>query len=261
MDIPTKSTSKINTSKNTKNLFNLNIINKEESLTAYQPGGTLTAIFHKYVGRITTTIKDPTSLGRWSGFKLHTNFGYKLNILTVYQSTKSDGLHTTYQQQSHYFRTQGIQHPDPRKLIIQDLELLIRQFNELKEETIILIDANNGIHQKQSLLPTFLSNTNLVSLIPNTNHHPPTHTRGLYCIDFIFGSQRLLDHIQASGISALYGEPWPNTDHHSLFIDIDELGLFGATLETIPPSVRRVITSKSRTTITNSYVISNNPTN
>jgi hypothetical protein len=94
--------------------------NKEESFSAYQPRGTLTAIFHKYVGRISTIIHDPTPLGRWSGFKLHTNFGHKLNILTVYQSTKSDGIHTTYQQQSHYFRTQGNQHPDPRKLLIQD---------------------------------------------------------------------------------------------------------------------------------------------
>jgi hypothetical protein len=223
--------------------------NKEESLTAYQPGGTLTAIFHKYVGRITKTIQDPTSLGRWSGFKLHTHFGHQLNILTVYQSTKSDGLHTSYQQQSHYFRTQGIQNPDPRKLLLRDLEHLIGEFNNLKEETILLIDANDGIHQRNSLLPTFLSNTNLVSLIPNTNHHPPTHARGSHCIDFIFGSHRLLDHIHASGISALYDEPWPNTDHRSLFIDVDELGLFGANLETIPPPVRRVITSKSQKTI------------
>jgi hypothetical protein len=158
--------------------------NREECFTAYQPGGTLTSVLNKFVGRIQTCIHDPSSLGRWSGFKLNTNFGHQLNFITVYQPTKSDGLHTTYQQHVHYYRTQGIPHPDPRKWLIQDLEKLILDFNNNKEETIILIDANDGIHQKNSLLPSFLSNTNLVSLIPNTPHHPPTHSRGSQCIDF-----------------------------------------------------------------------------
>jgi hypothetical protein len=221
----------------------------EDCLTAYQPGGTLTAILNKYVGRIQTAIRDPTSLGRWSGFKLNTNFGKPLNILTVYQPTKSDGLHTTYQQQLHYYRLKGTPNPDPRKLLMQDLEKTIAEYNQRKEETIVLIDANDGLHQRNSLLPMFLANTNLVSLIPNTTNHPATHIRGSHCIDYIFGSTRILDHIHAAGISAFFDEPWPNTDHRSLFIDIDELGLFGATLETIPPPIRRVITSKSKKSI------------
>jgi hypothetical protein len=223
--------------------------NKEECFSAYQPGGTLTSILNKYVGRIQTAIHDPTSLGRWSGFKLNTNFGHYLNIITVYQPTKSDGLHTTYQQHSHFYRLQGITNPDPRKLLLQDLEAMIREFNKQKEETIVLIDANDGLHQRHSLLPTFLSNTNLVSLIPNTANHPATHSRGSHCIDFILGSNRLLDHIHAAGISAFYDDPWPNSDHRSLFIDIDELGLFGATLETIPPPIKRILTSKSKKSI------------
>jgi hypothetical protein len=223
--------------------------NREDCISAYQPGGTMTAILNKFVGRIQTTIYDSSSLGRWSGFKLNTNFGHQLNIITVYQPTKLDGLHTNYQQQAHYFRTKGITNPDPRKLLLHDLETIIREYNSAKEETIILIDANDGLHQQSSLLPSFLANTNLVSLIPNTSHHPTTHIRGSQCIDFIFGSPRLPDHIQAAGISAWYDEPWPNIDHRSLFIDIDELGLFGASLETIPPPIRRVLSSKSKKSI------------
>jgi hypothetical protein len=49
---------------------------KEECFSAYHPGRTLTTILNKYVGRIQTAIHDPTSLGRWSGFKLNTNFGH-----------------------------------------------------------------------------------------------------------------------------------------------------------------------------------------
>jgi hypothetical protein len=223
--------------------------NREECYSAYQPGGTLTTILNKYVGRIQSSIIDKSSLGRWSGFRMNTNFGHYLNIITVYQPTKSDGLHTTYQQQVHYYRTNGVQNPDPRKLLLQDLETLIREFNHQKDETIILIDANDGLQNKSSLLPTFLSKTNLVSLIPNSTYHPPIHTRGSQCIDFIFGPPRLLDHIHAAGISAWFDQPWPNTDHRHLFVDIDEIGLFGATLETIPPPTRRVLTSKSKKSI------------
>jgi hypothetical protein len=110
--------------------------NREECISSYQPGGTLTTVLNKYVGRIKTSIYDSSSLGRWSGFKLNTNFGHHLNIITVYQSTKSDGLHTSYQQQAHYFRAKGINNPDPRKLLLHDLETLIQEYNSLKEETI-----------------------------------------------------------------------------------------------------------------------------
>jgi hypothetical protein len=220
--------------------------NKEECFSSYQPGGTATAIRNKLVGRITTTIQDKTNLGRWSGFKLNTNFGHQLNIITVYQSTRSEGIYTTYQQQAHYFRSQGIINPDPRKILMSDLTDLVSDFNRNKEETIVLIDANDNPLARNSLLSNFLSNTSLVSLIKNPQHHPATYTRGSQCIDFIFGSIRLLDHVQVSGISAFFEPPWPNTDHRGLFVDIDEIGLFGATLETIPLPIRRTITSKSK---------------
>jgi hypothetical protein len=220
--------------------------NREECCTSYQPGGTLTAVRNKLVGRIATTIHDNTQLGRWSGFKFNTNFGHHLNIITVYQPTKSQGIHTTYQQHVHYFRNKGIPNPDPRKLLLSDLAALISKFNENKEETILLIDANESLISNTSLLNNFLSTTNLVSLIKNPHHHPATHIRGSQCIDFIFGSKRLIDHVHASGISAFFEAPWPNTDHRGLFVDIDELGLFGATIATIPPPMRRTITSKSK---------------
>lgn len=219
--------------------------NKEECATSYQPGGTLTIIRNKLASRITKSITDKTNLGRWSGFKLRTNFGHLLNIITVYQPTKSDGIHTTYQQHAHYFRTIGIQHPDPRKLLLQDLANLIHEFNSHKEETIIMIDANDGLLDTSSLIPTFLSTTNLTSLIPNPVQHPATHARGSKCIDFIFGTPRLTEHVCAAGITPFFENPWPNTDHRGLFLDLNEIGLFGATLETVPPPVNRIISSKS----------------
>jgi hypothetical protein len=56
----------------------------------YQPGGTSPAILSNATGRITTKIIDSSSMGRWSGFRLHTNGSRHINIITVYQATKSD---------------------------------------------------------------------------------------------------------------------------------------------------------------------------
>jgi hypothetical protein len=60
------------------------------------------------------------------------------------------------------------------------------------------------------------------------------------------GSPALLKHIIKSGITSFYDEPWTTTDHRGIFIDFDEIGVFGATVHTPLPTIQRVITSKSR---------------
>jgi hypothetical protein len=151
----------------------------EPSRTVHQPGGTLTAATSKYTGRIRGIIKDESNMGRWSGYTLSTNFQHNLHIVTVYQSVKSDGIHSTYKQQQSKLADMGYRNPNPRKQLIEDLQRLIKQWNEQNDKTIILIDANDNIYNKDSLLPNFLSQTNLTSLIPNTFDHPPTHSRDL----------------------------------------------------------------------------------
>jgi hypothetical protein len=73
----------------------------------YQPGGTATAVFGNLTGRISSKITDSSGMGRWSGVKLHTNSKSLLNIVTVYQSTKSDGINTNYMQQMHRLKNSG----------------------------------------------------------------------------------------------------------------------------------------------------------
>jgi hypothetical protein len=147
----------------------------------------------------------------------------------------------------------GINSPDPRKQLITDLQTQIMSFNKNNESSIICIDANDGLFNRSSLIPTFLSNTNLVPLICNPEEYPPTHTRGSQCIDFIFGSPNVLQHIVSSGMTSFFSSPWPHTDHRGLFVDIDIVGLLGATLHDIPKPVPRKVTSKSKKII-NTFV-------
>jgi hypothetical protein len=220
--------------------------NKEQCITSYQPGGTLTAVMNQYIGRIMSAVTDSSTLGRWSGYSFRTNFNTNLHILSVYQPTKSDGIHSTYQQHAHYFKQTGINNPNPRKLLLHDLTTVVRNYNQAGDKTIILIDANDSLFSNDSLLPKFLADCHMTSLVSNPQHHPPTHARGSKCIDYILGSTSLLEHVKCSGISPFYSSPWPNSDHRNCFVDLDAIGLFGATTNTIIPPPIRKITSKSK---------------
>jgi hypothetical protein len=221
--------------------------NVEPSRTSYQPGGTMTVAMTKYTGRIINIIKDDTLMGRWSGFTLSNNFQHNLNIVTVYQSVPSDGIHSTFRQQQSRLLDIGYQNPNPQRQLLDDLQVQVQSWNSRGDITLILIDANDNIYTKDSFLPTFLAKTNLTSLIPNSFDHPPTYARGSKCIDYIFGTTSLLQHVVAGGINAFYEPPYIHSDHRGLFVDLNELDIFGATLNTIiPPTPRKLISTSKR---------------
>jgi hypothetical protein len=217
--------------------------------TEYQPGGTATIITNKWTGRSTTSIHDHSGLGRWSGFKLRRNNNKHLNILTIYQPTISTGFQTCYQQHTNILRNKGITSPNPRKQLLSDLTHTINLMNTEGDFTIIMMDANEGLHERGSSLPIFLARNNLIPLIQQSHSYPPSHSKGSYCIDFIFGSPELLPYIQQSGYTSFFEHPWPSTDHRALFLDIDNVGLFGASTHSLLPTTQRRLVSTSRTLV------------
>jgi hypothetical protein len=154
--------------------------------TAYQPGRTLTCITGKYTGKIMRPIIDETGMGRWSGFSMLTNFNNEIHILTVYQSVKSDGIHSTYRQQYNTLKQLGCSNPDPRKRLMDDLATMMKQWNAKGDRTIVMIDANDSFSTRASLLHKFISQTNIVSLLHNPREHPATHSRGSQCQQIFF---------------------------------------------------------------------------
>jgi hypothetical protein len=91
-----------------------------------------------------------------------------------------------------------------------------------------------------------LSQTNLTALIQYPQNYPPKHIRGTKCIDFIFGTHSLQQHIVQSRITPFYEAPWIHTDHCGVFINIHELGLFGATTHSLIPPLGNPINSLIR---------------
>jgi hypothetical protein len=90
----------------------------------------MTAVTSKYTGRIKGVIIDDSKMGRWSGFTLSTNFQHNLHIITVYQSVKSEGKHSTYKQQQSRLLDMGYKHPEPRRQLIDDLQTLVQKWND-----------------------------------------------------------------------------------------------------------------------------------
>jgi hypothetical protein len=129
----------------------------DPTINSYQPGGTATIITNKWTGRAALPIHDTSGMGKWSGYKLQTNTNSFLNILTVYRPNISKGLHTCYQQQITIMKRQGQHNPDPRQQLQNDLTDLIIEFNNNEEKTIVMIDANEGLHNNNSKIATFLA--------------------------------------------------------------------------------------------------------
>jgi hypothetical protein len=111
-------------------------------------------------------------MGGWSGFQLHTNLGIHINVITAYQAPQANGPRAVYQQKIHMLTLQGHIHPDPRKTMLTDLSQLIQTYNESGDKTILMIDTNDNLFSSNSLLHDFISTTNMVSLVKNTQHHP-----------------------------------------------------------------------------------------
>jgi hypothetical protein len=118
-------------------------------------------------------------------------------------------------QQILTLKQQGQLNPEPRKQLLADLQLVIQEYNKINEVTYILMDANDGLYNRQSLLPTFMQNNNHVPWISNPEMYPPTHNRGSQYIDFIVGSPQLVHYIEASGMTGFFEQPWPNKDHRN----------------------------------------------
>jgi hypothetical protein len=95
------------------------------------------------------------------------------------------------------------------------------------------------------MTPKFLSNTNMTPLVINPYKYPASYIRGLKCIEFIFGSTNLLQHVKISGYTPFLETPCEDSDHRGVFIDLDQIALLGATNHSISPQIKKYISNYS----------------
>jgi hypothetical protein len=125
---------------------------------------------------------------------------------------------------------------------------VIIQLHTQDDDVLLMIDANESVNDAKQLTQ-FLSQTNLTSLIQPVHKMGATYNRGSKCIDYIFGSHRLLAGVIQAGYLPFYEGAWPQSDHRGLFIDLDHIHVFGAATNSIIPPPRRQLTSENRSRI------------
>ena len=194
---------------------------------AYKPGGTATIVTGKFVGRIhDEKVTDP--LGNYSLITLKGRHNSAISIITAYRVVQTEatnaGTRTAYQQQRNVMRMQNISNPDPRNQAISDLRTLIQNLQHKGHEILLMIDANESLHQRNSKIEKLRNDTNLVDL--HTFKHgidgqPETYIRNRNSkrIDYMLGSPNVAKALRRAGIEP-YGEGY-TSDHRGLFIDLN----------------------------------------
>ena len=209
----------------------------------FQAGGNLTTVFGKWTTTVhRQEIHDPTGLGRWSGITFTGKNQQALSVITGYRSCKgsitTSGVSTTFHREYTFYRDKGIPSPNPRQLFLRDLETTIKELQAKGYAIILMFDANEVLEPSGGFAE-WVSRQDLYDI---HKHHPAPST---YIgsmnrrIDYMLACQKINDYVKASGtLSYIEG---PQSDHRSLFIDIDLSGYLS-----YDPNSNNHITSNAR---------------
>jgi hypothetical protein len=209
----------------------------------FQAGGNALLV----TGQLTTTIhrsviEDPSGLGRWTGITVTGKQERKISMIVGYRcckgTIKAAGLGTTYHREYAYLSSIKVKSPNPRKAYLQDLESTINNLRHLGHAIIVMMDANETLSNETDLGKW----RNRLELVDLHRHHPAPSTyigSNKRRIDFIFGCPRVNEHVKAAG--TLSYQEGPQSDHRSLFVDID----FAALLQ-YDPGKNPIVSPKSR---------------
>jgi hypothetical protein len=226
---------------------NLSVSSSTECGTSdYQPGGVASCITGKWTGRIIEAITDTTNMGRWSGHILLGKQQQHAVIISAYQSTKSQGYNTTYQQQWRIIRNRDQNNPMPREQLLVDLSAAIHPWTAKQYEVILMWDANDSIHYSRSKLRQFMTSTNLIPA--HTTFPKASYSRGASCIDYIMTTPEVHNAITASGYLPFYAGIW-DSDHRGVFVDLSASILFNSATTDLHTPQTRQLCSNNRTQV------------
>ena len=220
----------------------------------YFPGGTITAALGPWVSRVTSTLADPSNLGRWSGLILQGRHAKPTAIITCYRvpesTLSSAGPLTSFRRQAASLaESNTTNYPNPRQQCLTDLSTQINTLTATNHDIILCIDANEPLTDKSQLIP-FLRTTGLHPITNSSSPPMPSTKRGTRIIDHFFVTQRVTEHIR-------HHDPLPfdsvfESDHRPIYIDI-EASLFLTSSIHLTPATQRVLHSTDITK-TNPYI-------
>ena len=196
----------------------------------YQPGGTLLTITGHNTGRIIEHYSDPW--GRFCWYKLRGRRDEGVIIISAYrvchQKGDNPGPFTAFQQQYTLMRQAGIQNPNPRQQLLDDLSKLIHKHRAEGFRPILMIDANGDYHSTTSpnkAFAEFILNTHLIDpFYDKFQTSPRTYLYGTKRIDYILTDPSI--SLSIRNIGYLGSHMGADSDHSLAYMDLDERQLF-----------------------------------
>lgn len=199
----------------------------DPTLSTYQPGGMSLVLQNNLTGAIDSTNSDARGLGRWTYCILNGRKNHKLVIITAYRLSHDSipGDDTIYAQQYRLLRKQHIDHPKPKKIFDVDLCKLLDQWFHKQYDILLMMDANTNTNDVS--LQRIINSAKLYDILGATHGYnsPPTYIRGTKTIDYMFGTERVLQAVKNGGIRPFNAEIL--SDHRALWIDLDMSRILG----------------------------------
>ena len=194
---------------------------------SFQAGGTITLTTNSLVPMVFgNPTQDPTGLGRWSITNYRGKAEHFLTIITAYRVCKgniqSSPIGSSFSREYEFYRSQGHKNPQPRTLILKELQTVIKTYQNQGHAILLMMDSNGTIDNDNDLR-TFISENDLHDL--HASHPSPTTYIGSANrrIDHMLGCPILQQSLIASeSLSFLEG---PQSDHRGLFVDLNTITL------------------------------------
>lgn len=219
--------------------------NTTERLCREQMGGTAIAALGRLCDIVDDVGTDKTGLARWSWIKLGRGTR-TTRIISAYLPCKPGKTargRTVWEQHLRFFQARG-DFRNPSTLFIDGITTLIRQWRQVGEEVILLIDSNQDVYKgplAASLAQTGLDMRCLMEPVLGEKV-PNSHFRGSGKLTTMFGTPGLVQ-----GHAMCYPHWYGIGDHRVFLLEISASSLFGGEYPTIlTPSSRRLNCKISR---------------
>ena len=224
---------------------------KKTDTTTRLPGGVSIILRNEVAGRIHSSGRDPTGLGRWVWVRLR---GYDNRMITVVSAYRPcyniTDDNSTYAQHLHY---NDMKRPRPiltcpRDNILTDLEVDLAKFHEQGDQIHLTMDTNEkDLYKIDNKIERILQPLSMKEVILHQHPRldaPPTHNRGSRPIDGTFTTPLMHEHPCGylrfeDGIG----------DHRPIWQDITKTEIFGLPSRQpfVPPHARRLQCRDPRT--------------
>jgi len=136
----------------------------EKASNWFKPGSTFTMALNQWTSWVINNATDP-ALGRWSYMEFIGKHDKWLIVMSGYhvcnqQFAAASQMVTV--QQIRLLQANGIPHPKPRTIFINDLIHLVQQTTQ--KEIIICMDANDPVNDPKAEISHLFQETDLVDL-------------------------------------------------------------------------------------------------